>query len=245
MQKKARHTGSANFYYDKNNYALHDLSGEFMSDPYGSNSGSVLDSLFQPGAETLRDIARYRLGRELRSHGENWSANMLYSLWWIPFQEKGVNDMFFFDLTGSYDKHTSHTFDNYKLEYLNNTADLPADNRNRYITKPSRHYNYNGKLAYFMDFGTPGLPPLTGIHRTTAAGGTTSTGSTSSRAREPTRNILSERCPLRPQTCNKLSTFKTANIPSCGDAAPDRPEGGIPQQEGKPHHCGRQSGRTH
>lgn len=59
-------------------------------------------------------------------------------------------------MTGSYDKHT---FDNYKLEYLNNTANLPADNRNRYITKPSRHYNYNGKLAYFMDFGTTWITP--------------------------------------------------------------------------------------
>lgn len=43
VQKDARHTGSVNFYYDRNNYALHDLSGEFMSDPYGSITGSALD----------------------------------------------------------------------------------------------------------------------------------------------------------------------------------------------------------
>lgn len=159
VQKDARHTGSVNFYYDRNNYALHDLSGEFMSDPYGSITGSALDSLFQPGAETLRKIARNRRSRELRNHGENWSASMPYSLWWMPFRAKGLNDMIFFDLTGSYDKHTSRTFDNYKLEYLNNTSDLPTDNRNRYITRPSRHYNYNGRLAYFMDFGTTWITP--------------------------------------------------------------------------------------
>lgn len=148
-KKKARHSGSVSFYYDKNRYASLGLTGEFTDNPYAYVTGGVLDSLFLPGAGTLRQVARYRRSQEVYHKGENWSISAPYSLRWTPFQSKGINDMLFFDLEGSYDKHTSHAFDKYRLEYFG-TGGLSPDYRNRYTTKPSRHYNYNTQLAYFM-----------------------------------------------------------------------------------------------
>ncbi|MDE5560222.1 MAG: hypothetical protein K2J00_00205 [Bacteroidaceae bacterium] len=150
-QKKERHTGSINFSYDKNRSTLLFLSGEFGEDPYSYVTDGVLDSLFRPDTGKLKQLARYRKREEAYSRGENWNLNAPYSLWWMPFKDKGVNDMLFFDLAGSYDRHTSLAFDNYHLEYLATDA-LPADYRNRHTTRPSHHYNYNTRLAYAMFF---------------------------------------------------------------------------------------------
>ncbi len=144
-----QHTGNVYFNYDRNRYNSLYLSGEFSDDPYSYVSGGVLDSLFLPGAGVLSRIARYRRSQELYSRGTNWSVSAPYHLMWLPFFYKGVYDMVIFDASGAYDKHTYHQFDNYDLRYFN-TADLSADYRNRYATRPSLHYKYDAKLIYHM-----------------------------------------------------------------------------------------------
>jgi hypothetical protein len=59
----------------------------------------------------------------------------------------GVNDMVILELSANYDKHTSHSFDKYNLEYFN-AEGVPDDYRNRYTTRPSRHYNYSANMTY-------------------------------------------------------------------------------------------------
>ena len=145
--KKTYHDGSINFAYDKNNYTSLSRAGEFGSDPYGIVTENVLDSLFLPGGGTLRQIARYRRSQEARGRGENWSVNAPYTGWWTPFKSMGVNDMVILELSANYDKHTSHSFDKYNLEYFN-AEGVPDDYRNRYTTRPSRHYNYSANMTY-------------------------------------------------------------------------------------------------
>lgn len=145
--KNSYHNGSVNFAYDRNSYISLSRAGEFGSDPYGIVTEGVLDSLFLPGAGTLRQIARYRRSQEARGRGENWSVNAPYTGYWIPFRSMGLGDMVILDISGSYDKHTSHRFDRYNLEYFN-AEGVPDDHRNRYTTRPSRHYGYSGKVTY-------------------------------------------------------------------------------------------------
>ncbi len=148
-KKKATHSGNIAFNYDNNTYFLEHLSGEFDDNPYSHISNGVLDSLFLPDAGTLRELARYRRRQEEYRRGENWSIAVPYNLMWTPFESSGIMDMINLDLSGTYDRHTSHSFDNYFLEYLG--ADAPPDDyRNRYTAKPSQHYNYNARLAYHM-----------------------------------------------------------------------------------------------
>lgn len=149
LKKNVRQNGSLNFNYDKNSYSLLNRAGGFGDNPYSYVAVGVLDSLFLPEAGILRKVARYRRGQEAYRKGENWSFSLPYSLRCTPFSKKGVKDMVSFDFSGSYDKHTSHAFDHYLLEYFG-TDGQPTDFRNRYVTKPSHHYNYNTRLSYFM-----------------------------------------------------------------------------------------------
>lgn len=143
------HEGSARFSYDKSNYLWQTLSGEFSGDPYGVVTQGVLDSLFLPDAGTLGKLARYRRSLDARSNGKNWSLNVPYEIWFTPFKKFGIRDMVTFELSGTYDRHTSHAYDNYRLEYLNADG-TPDDYRNRYSTRPSHHYNYMAKVQYSL-----------------------------------------------------------------------------------------------
>lgn len=153
INKKARHAGSVLFNYDKNSYSSVSLAGEFVENPYSYVTNGVLDSLFLPDAGKLRQLARYRNSQEAYHRGENWSITATpYSLWYLPFASWGLRDMLTFDFAGSYDKHSSESFNKYRLEYFGDDA-LPVDYRNRYVAKPSQHYNYNTRITYFKPFG--------------------------------------------------------------------------------------------
>ena len=142
--------GVLRFDYDRNTYFSLSRRGEFMGDPYKVVTSGVLDSLFLPGGSTLGSLARYRRSIEARSRGTNWSVGVpSYTIFGCPLKRFGNNDMVAFEFSGNYDKHTSRSFDNYNLEYM--ADETPADDfRNRYRTKPSRHYNYKTRLSYSM-----------------------------------------------------------------------------------------------
>ena len=88
------------------------MAGEFEQDPFSLVSTGALDSLFTPGTNALQQIARYRRSQMARSYGENWSISAPYSLMWVPFQGKGINDSFDFSIFAQYDKHSFNRFDN-------------------------------------------------------------------------------------------------------------------------------------
>lgn len=150
VNKSARHEGSVSFSYDKNRYTTLSRAGEFGNDPYERISNGILDSLFMNGTSTLNQISRYRRSQTALSRGENWSVSAPYSLSCTPFKSRGIMDLLLFNVSGSYDKHTSHYFDNYDLRYT--AAESEDDYRNRYKSNISRHYNVNASLAYNMYF---------------------------------------------------------------------------------------------
>ena len=145
LKGAAFHNGNVNFDYDKNKYQTSSMAGEFEQDPFSLVSAGALDSLFTPGTNALQQIARYRRSQMARSYGENWSISAPYSLMWVPFRSKGINDSFDFSIFAQYDKHSFNRFDNYDLRYFKTGE---TDYRNRYTNYPSRHYNYNAKLGY-------------------------------------------------------------------------------------------------
>ncbi len=123
-------------------------AGTFSSDPYDRLAAGVLDSLFLPGGgERLRQIAVNRQREASRTDGYTWSVSVPYTFSFKPIP--GVNDNLTLTASFAYDRADYKAFNHYLLDYPA-TPDAASDFRNRYRTRPNRHYKYDARASYML-----------------------------------------------------------------------------------------------
>ena len=123
-------------------------AGTFSSDPYDRLTAGVLDSLFLPGGgERLRQIAVNRQREASRTDGYTWSVSVPYTFSFKPIP--GVNDNLTLTASFAYDRADYKAFNHYLLDYPA-TPDAASDFRNRYRTRPNRHYKYDARASYML-----------------------------------------------------------------------------------------------
>lgn len=123
-------------------------AGTFSSDPYDRLAAGVLDSLFLPGGgERLRQIAVNRQREASRTDGYAWSVSVPYTFSFKPIP--GVNDNLTLTASFAYDRADYKAFNHYLLDYPA-TPDAATDFRNRYRTRPNRHYKYGARANYML-----------------------------------------------------------------------------------------------
>lgn len=123
-------------------------AGTFSSDPYDRLAAGVLDSLFLPGGgERLRQIAVNRQREASRTDGYAWSVSVPYTFSFKPIP--GVNDNLTLTASFAYDRADYKAFNHYLLDYPA-TPDAASDFRNRYRTRPNRHYKYGARANYML-----------------------------------------------------------------------------------------------
>ena len=139
----------AEFNYEKNRNWSTGRSATFSGDPFAHSSAGLLDSVFATdNSSLLRSLVRNRYITEARANSENWSVKVPYGMYFKPFPY--LSDRIQLGGSFAYDHSSDHTYDHYRLDYpAQETAE--TDYRNRYITQPSRHYNYSLAASYFFD----------------------------------------------------------------------------------------------
>lgn len=145
------HRANLNADYSRHNGNQLDVSAEFDANPYALVSAGVLDSVFSGRNDALLRLVRNRRKLEAISRSENWNVSLPYQL----FVNTPVNLLAFdhsLTLTAGaqYDHRKDRSFDHLQVDYFQSGNTEPF--RNRYFSRPSTHYRFNGGLS--MNFVT-------------------------------------------------------------------------------------------
>lgn len=145
------HRANLNADYSRHNGNQLDVSAEFDTNPYALVSAGVLDSVFSGRNDALLRLVRNRRKLEAISRSENWNVSLPYQL----FVNTPVNLLAFdhsLTLTAGaqYDHRKDRSFDHLQVDYFQSGNTEPF--RNRYFSRPSTHYRFNGGLS--MNFVT-------------------------------------------------------------------------------------------
>lgn len=145
------HRANLNADYSRHNGNQLDVSAEFDANPYALVSAGVLDSVFSGRNGALLRLVRNRRKLEAISRSENWNVSLPYQL----FVNTPVNLLAFdhsLTLTAGaqYDHRKDRSFDHLQVDYFQSGNTEPF--RNRYFSRPSTHYRFNGGLS--MNFVT-------------------------------------------------------------------------------------------
>ena len=143
------HMGNLDAGYSRHNGSQLDVSAEFDANPYALASAGVLDSVFSGRNDALLRLVRNRRKLEAISHSENWNVSLPYRLLVnTPVNLLACDHSLTLTAGAQYDHRKDRSFDHLQVDYFQSGNTEPF--RNRYFSRPSTHYRFNGGVS--MDF---------------------------------------------------------------------------------------------
>lgn len=145
------HRANLNADYSRHNGNQLDVSAEFDANPYALVSAGVLDSVFSGRNDALLRLVRNRRKLEAISRSENWNVSLPYQFFVnTPVNLLACDHSLTLTAGAQYDHRKDRSFDHLQVDYFQSGNTEPF--RNRYFSRPSTHYRFNGGLS--MNFVT-------------------------------------------------------------------------------------------
>ncbi|MBP3473104.1 MAG: outer membrane beta-barrel protein [Paraprevotella sp.] len=141
MERKMSVWLKPDFSWQNRHNRFYNIEAEFTSDP--KEILALKDSLAQPdiGTYILKTLVN-RIRSQARGNGYDMKGNIFTSLYYaIPH----INDAIGLTVQGGFDKHTSHLFDDYRLDMAGQGT---TDYRHRFTESPSHGYYLQGHAFY-------------------------------------------------------------------------------------------------
>ena len=140
------HMGNLDAGYSRHNGSQLDVSAEFDANPYALVSAGVLDSVFSGRNDALLRLVRNRRKLEAISHSENWNVSLPYRLLVnTPVNLLACDHSLTLTAGAQYDHRKDRSFDHLQVDYFQSGNTEPF--RNRYFSRPSTHYRFNGGVS--------------------------------------------------------------------------------------------------